>query len=147
MAEAAPGDADAERTRAVLDDRYGRTRAGGPRAHGPRARLLRVAAAVLAVVVVLVVAAIFSYEPVRTQEAAFRVVDPTSAEVTFAVTKAPDVVADCTVVAYNEAFAEVGAATVRVGPDADRTVAATVTVRTVEPPHGARVAGCVVVGD
>ncbi|MEE6295789.1 DUF4307 domain-containing protein [Georgenia wangjunii] len=138
MAEPAPGDARTVRT--ALDDRYGRD----PR-RSRRTALVVVGVGALVVLAFVVFAALATNVPVRTQDAGFRVVDEASAEVTFTVSKSPDVVADCTVVALNENFAEVGVATVRVGPDETSVVTVTASVRTIEPPRGARVDGCVVV--
>ncbi|WP_164745318.1 DUF4307 domain-containing protein [Georgenia faecalis] len=129
---------DAESSRAMLDARYGVPRRSR--------RALLAAVAVLAVVAFVVFAYVSTNEPVRTQEAGYRSLGPDAVEVTFTVVKAPEIVADCTVIALGESFSEVGAATVRVGPDpGQKIVSVTTTVRTASPAQGARVDGCTVV--
>lgn len=69
---------------------------------------------------------------VRWSDVGYEVVDDTTVEVTFTVVKDPDATVVCTVEALNGRFAQVGLATVEVGPADRRGVQHTVTVRTAE---------------
>lgn len=95
-------------------DRYGRAGAD------PRRRRLAVAliaaVAVAFVVLVVLIGLQAAREPVRWQNVGFDVQGPAVVEVTYEVIKSPDDWAECTLVALNEGYAQVGVRTVLIGP-------------------------------
>lgn len=125
--------------RAALEERYGTAPDAATRR---RRRLLLAVLGVLAVVAFVVLAVVSTDEPVRTEGAAFAVVDDSAVEVTFVAHMDPGTTAECTVVALNDSFAQVGVARVPVGPEEERTTFVTARVATTEPATGARVSGC-----
>ncbi|WP_413451155.1 DUF4307 domain-containing protein [Georgenia phoenicis] len=125
--------------RAALEERYGP--APDPRTRRRR-RLALVAFAVLAVAAFVVLAVVSTDEAVRTEDAAFTVVDDSAVEVSFVAHMDPGTTAECTVLALNDAFAQVGVARVTVGPAPERSTFVTARVATTEPATGARVSGC-----
>lgn len=128
-----------DETRAVLAARYGLPRT--PRARR-RQRVLLAVLAILAASAFGYFAVVSTDEPVNTQDVAFRVVDDTAAEVTFAVYQDAGEVAVCRVIVLNATFAQVGVSDVTVGPvDEDATVV-TARVATTERAAGARLGGC-----
>ena len=128
-----------DETRAALADRYGL----GPGAVTRRRRWLAVGVLAGAAVIAFVVLAIVSTDrAVRTEDASFTVVDETAVNVGFVVHMDPGTTAQCTVLALNDSFAQVGVARVAVGPEDERTTLHTTRVATTEPATGARVSGC-----
>lgn len=125
--------------RAALEERYG---AAPDAATLRRRRLLLAVLAVLAVGAFVVLAVVSTDEAVRTEGAAFTVVDDSAVEVTFVAHMEPGTTAECTVLALNGSFAQVGVARVPVGPAQERTTLVTARVATTEPATGARVSGC-----
>lgn len=69
---------------------------------------------------------------VRWSDVGYDVVDDTTVEVTFTVVKDPGSSAVCTIEALNSRHAQVGLATVEIGPAEERGVVRTTTVRTAE---------------
>ena len=69
---------------------------------------------------------------VRWSDVGYDVVDDTTVEVTFTVVKDPGSSAVCTIEALNARHAQVGLATVEIGPADERGVVRTATVRTAE---------------
>lgn len=126
-------------TRAALEERYGPTPDAATRR---RRRLLLVVLAVVAVVGFVVLAVITTDEAVHTDDVGFSVVDDSAVEVTFIVHMDPGTTAECTVLALNETFNQVGVARVPVGPSEGRSTLVTARVATSEPAAGARIAGC-----
>ncbi len=128
-----------DEARAALADRYGLS----PRPTSRRRRrVVAVVLAVLAVAAFVVVAVVSTSQPVRTEEAGFAVLDETAVEVSFVVHMDPGTTAECTVLALNDRFAQVGVARVPVGPSEERSTRVTAQVSTTEPATGARVQGC-----
>ncbi|WP_454084580.1 DUF4307 domain-containing protein [Georgenia sp. Marseille-Q6866] len=125
--------------RAALEERYG---AAPDAATRRRRRLALAVVAVLAVAAFVVLAVVSTDEAVRTEGAAFTVLDDSAVEVTFVAHMEPGTTAECTVLALNGSFAQVGVARVPVGPASERTTLVTARVATTEPATGARVAGC-----
>lgn len=92
-------------TRAALEERYGPTPDAATRR---RRRLLLVVLAVVAVVGFVVLAVITTDEAVHTDDVGFSVVDDSAVEVTFIAHMDPGTTAECTVLALNETFNQVG---------------------------------------
>ena len=128
-----------DETRAALADRYGLAPDAATRR---RRQVLLAALAVLAVVAFVVLAVVSTDEDVRTDHASFTVIDDTAVEVGFLVHMDPGTTAQCTVLALNDSFAQVGVARVPVGPAEERSTLVTARVATTEPATGARVSGC-----
>ena len=125
--------------RAALEERYG---AAPDAATRRRRRVVLAVVGALAVVAFVVLAVVSTDEAVRTEDAAFSVIDDSAVEVTFVAHAAPGTTAECTVLALNASFAQVGVARVPVGPSEERTTIVTARVATTEPATGARVSGC-----
>lgn len=125
--------------RAALEERYGVAPDAATRR---RRRVLLAVVAVLAAAAFVVLAVVSTDEPVRTEDAAFAVVDDSAVEVSFVAHMEPGTTAECTVLALNDAFAQVGVARVPVGPEEERSTIVTARVATTEPATGARVSGC-----
>src|SRR5690606_4946748 len=125
--------------RAALAARYGPAPDAAARR---RRRAAVVVLAVLAVAAFVVLAVVSTDEPVRAEEAAFAVVDDSAVEVSFVVHMEPGTTAECTVLALNDRFAQIGVARVPVGPSEARSSSVTTRVATTEPATGARVQGC-----
>src|SRR5690606_39705299 len=90
----------------------------------------------------VVLAVITTDEAVHTDDVGFSVVDDSAVEVTFIAHMDPGTTAECTVLALNETFNQVGVARVPVGPSEGRSTLVTARVATSEPAAGARIAGC-----
>ncbi len=127
-----------DEVRAALQDRYGVPDPGARR----RRRVLVLAAGVIAVIGFVVLAVVSTNEPIRTDEASFRVVDDTAVEVDYIVHMDPGTKAECTVLALNARFGQVGVAHQEIGPVEQRSTPVTTRVVTTEPASGARVASC-----
>lgn len=69
---------------------------------------------------------------IRWDDVGYEVVDDTTVEVRFSVVKDPGATAVCRIEALNGRYAQVGLATVDVGPSPERAVTSSVTVRTQE---------------
>jgi hypothetical protein len=109
--------------------RYGDVPSPGRR----RAVLAVIAALALAGVAFVVWAGLASAQrEVRWDDVGYEVLDDTTVTVTFNVVKDPDATVECRLKALNGSFAEVGLATVEVGPAAERAVQRTATIRTQE---------------
>ena len=108
-------------------DRYG----DRPSRRGPALVALAVAGALFVAWVIWAGAGMAGGQ-VRWTDVGYRVVDDTTVQVTFSVSKDPGATAVCTIEALNERFAQVGLATDEVGPADQRAVLRTVTVRTAE---------------
>ena len=122
-----PGPAPSHLTRPP--DRYGDAPSPG------RRRLALAATAVLAAVFlawVLWAGTNAAKREVRWSDVGYDIVDDTTVEVTFTVIKKPAATAVCTLEALNGRHAQVGLATVEVGPADQRAVVRTATVRTAE---------------
>lgn len=108
--------------------------------YGPPPAPRRRRAAVAAVVALTVVGLAWvvyaglgaAQRDVRWSDVGYDVVDATTVEVTFSVVKDPGATAVCRVEALDARFAQVGIATVDVGPSDERGVTSRVTVRTQE---------------
>lgn len=125
--------------RAALEERYG---AAPDAATRRRRRVLLAVFGVLAAAAFVVLAVVSTDEPVRTDPAAFAVVDSSAVDVSFVAHMAPGTTAECTVLALNDRFAQVGVARVEIGPEEGRSTMVTARVATTEPATGARVQGC-----
>ena len=101
----------------------------------PRRRLVLVAVGVLVAVFLawVVWAGLhLAQREVRWSDVGYDVVDDTTVVVTFTVVKDPASSAVCTIEALNGRHAQVGLATVEIGPAEERGVVRTATVRTAE---------------
>lgn len=127
-----------EEDRAALQERYGVPDPGARR----RRRLLLLATGLVAVLGFVVLAVISTDQPIRTEEASLRVIDDSAVEVDFIVHMDPGTTAECTVLALNARFGQVGVGHQRIGPVDQRSTAVTTRVATTEPATGARVASC-----
>lgn len=127
-----------EEDRAALQERYGVPDPGARR----RRRLLLLATGLVAVLGFVVLAVISTDQPIRTEEASLRVIDDSAVEVDFIVHMDPGTTAECTVLALNARFGQVGVGHQRIGPAEQRSTAVTTRVATTEPATGARVASC-----
>lgn len=127
-----------EEVRAALQERYGVPDAGARR----RRRLLLLAAGLVVALGFVVLAVISTDQPIRTEEASLRVIDDTAVEVDYIVHMDPGTTAECTVLALNARFGQVGVGHQQIGPVDQRSTAVTTRVATTEPATGARVASC-----
>jgi len=125
--------------RAALAARYGLSPDAATRR---RRRAAVVVLAVLAVAAFVVLAVVSTDEPVRGEEAALSVIDSSAVEVSFVVHMAPGTTGECTVIALNDRFAQVGVARVPVGPEEEGSTVVTTRVATTEPAVAARVQEC-----
>ncbi|WP_432546784.1 DUF4307 domain-containing protein [Kineococcus sp. SYSU DK004] len=127
----------------LLAERYGRRRPG---ARPWWRRPLPLAGAVLGALALLAwmawAAVVQTRGPAAT-EVAHRVVDDSTAELRFAVTRDPGTAVTCAVSAANDRNTEVGLVEVQVPPGGGRTVELTTTVRTVERAVTVGVESCV----
>ncbi|WP_168202625.1 MULTISPECIES: DUF4307 domain-containing protein [Georgenia] len=128
-----------DETRAALAARYGLPPDAATRR---RRRVLLAALALLAVAAFVVLAVVSTDEPVRADEAALTVVDDSAVEVSLLVHREPGTEAECTVLALNSRFAQVGVARVPVPASDERSTLVTTRVATTEPAVGARVQEC-----
>ena len=127
-----------DEVRAALQERYG---VPDPRARRRR-RMLLLVAGLIAVLAFVVLAVVSTDEPIRTDEASFRLVDDTAVEVDYIVHMDPGTRAECTVLALNARFGQVGVAHQEIGPMEHRSTGVTTRVVTTEPATGARIASC-----
>ncbi|NAZ81741.1 DUF4307 domain-containing protein [Kineococcus sp. R8] len=125
-----------------LDERYGRRHAGRPWWRRPVPLVAAVLLGVLVVAYGVWVAVVQSSGPSAT-EITHRVLDASSAEITFAVTREPGTAVRCTVQALDEASTEVGIAQVDVPAGPAATVQETTVVRTTARSVTVGVQGCV----
>lgn len=130
---------DDDEVRAALEERYGVQATAATRR---RRWFLLAALGIVTVVAFVWLAVVSTDEAVRTEDVAFRVVDDGAVEVTFVAYLDEDVTAECTVVALNDVFAQVGVAHVDVDPPTDGATVVTARVATTEPATGARIPGC-----
>jgi hypothetical protein len=104
----------------------------------PSRRRRRVVVAAVAVLAVVGVAFVVwaglaaAQREVRWDDVGYRVVDDTTVELTFNVVKDPGATVECRLQALSGSFAQVGLATVEVGPAPERAVQRTATIRTQE---------------
>lgn len=116
----------------------------------PSPRRRRVLIAVIAALAVAGVAFVVwaglasAQRDVRWDDVGYDVVDNTTVTVTFNVVKDPGATVQCRLKALNGSFAEVGLATVEIGPAVERAVQRTATIRTQERAVTAVVDRCVV---
>lgn len=125
-------------------DRYG-ARAPSPRLRRTGRALLWAAGVVGTLLAAWIGWNMVASQPYTTQDVGFRVESPELIEVTFYVTKDPDVTLACTITALNKAYAEVGSRAVTIGPGSAQRESFTVEVRTSEFATTGVVDGCEVV--
>lgn len=128
-----------------LDERYGRRHGGRPwwRRPGPLVAALLGGALLTAYFVWVAVAQ--SSGPSAT-EISYRIVDDTTAEIRYSVTRSPGTAVRCTVQALDDASTEVGLARVDIPAGTERDVEQTTDVRTTARAVTVGVQGCVQVG-
>jgi hypothetical protein len=119
--------------------RYGRGTTPG---RGRAARAAVIALAVAGVALAVWIGLGRAGTPVRFDEVGFRVDGSTATEITFDVTKDPEVTVECRVQALSERYAEVGVQTVTVGPAGTATQRVTATIPTAQQAVTAVVQSC-----
>ena len=102
--------------------------------------------ALLAAVVIVWLGTSALRDPVQWQDVGFSIAGPERIDVTFEVTKDAAATVRCDVTALSRSFAQVGIASVELGPATDRVQRVTLPVATAELAVTGTVDACVVVG-